>query len=41
MKHIVFYSGGIGSWATAKRVIQRLGLAEDWEWTSGEVWNSE
>lgn len=25
MKHIVFYSGGIGSWATAKRVIQRYG----------------
>jgi hypothetical protein len=25
MKHIVFYSGGIGSWATAKRVIARHG----------------
>lgn len=25
MKHIVFYSGGIGSWATAKRVIERHG----------------
>ncbi len=25
MKHIVFYSGGIGSWATAKRVIQQQG----------------
>lgn len=25
LKHIVFYSGGIGSWATAKRVIQRHG----------------
>jgi 3'-phosphoadenosine 5'-phosphosulfate sulfotransferase (PAPS reductase)/FAD synthetase len=25
MKHIVFYSGGIGSWATAKRVINKHG----------------
>ncbi|MEK4049854.1 phosphoadenosine phosphosulfate reductase domain-containing protein [Bacillus sp. FSL K6-2839] len=25
MKHIVFYSGGIGSWATAKRVIKQHG----------------
>jgi hypothetical protein len=25
MKHIVFYSGGIGSWATAKRVVERHG----------------
>ena len=25
MKHIVFYSGGIGSWATAKRVIKSHG----------------
>ncbi|MCA0972257.1 hypothetical protein LCM20_16735 [Halobacillus litoralis] len=25
MKHIVFYSGGLGSWATAKRVIDRYG----------------
>lgn len=25
MKHIVFYSGGIGSWATAKRVIKANG----------------
>ncbi len=25
MKHIVFYSGGLGSWMTAKRVIQRHG----------------
>lgn len=25
MKHIVFYSGGLGSWATAKRVIERHG----------------
>nr|WP_286168638.1 phosphoadenosine phosphosulfate reductase family protein [Roseburia sp. 1XD42-34] len=25
VKHIVFYSGGIGSWATAKRVIARQG----------------
>ena len=25
MKHIVFYSGGIGSWATAKRVISKYG----------------
>ena len=25
MKHIVFYSGGIGSWATAKRVIKKRG----------------
>lgn len=25
MKHIVFYSGGIGSWATAKRVIAKHG----------------
>lgn len=25
MKHIVFYSGGIGSWATAKRVIKEHG----------------
>lgn len=25
MKHIVFYSGGIGSWATAKRVIEKQG----------------
>lgn len=25
MKHIVFYSGGIGSWATAKRVIKEYG----------------
>ncbi|MEH6941621.1 hypothetical protein [Bacillus sp. JJ722] len=25
MKHIVFYSGGIGSWATAKRVITKYG----------------
>lgn len=25
MKHIVFYSGGIGSWATAKRVIKKYG----------------
>lgn len=25
MKHIVFYSGGIGSWATAKRVIAQNG----------------
>ena len=24
-KHIVFYSGGLGSWATAKRVIERNG----------------
>ena len=25
MKHIVFYSGGLGSWATAKRVVERHG----------------
>ena len=25
MKHIVFYSGGIGSWGTAKRVIKKEG----------------
>ncbi|MCM3178548.1 hypothetical protein [Cytobacillus horneckiae] len=25
MKHIVFYSGGIGSWMTANRVIERYG----------------
>ena len=25
MKHIVFYSGGIGSWATAKRVVEKHG----------------
>ena len=25
MKHIIFYSGGIGSWMTAKRVIKRVG----------------
>lgn len=25
MKHIVFYSGGIGSWATAKRVVKKYG----------------
>ncbi len=25
MKHIVFYSGGLGSWATAKRVVQAEG----------------
>ncbi|WP_017754077.1 adenine nucleotide alpha hydrolase family protein [Calidifontibacillus oryziterrae] len=25
MKHIIFYSGGIGSWATAKRVIEKYG----------------
>lgn len=25
MKHIIFYSGGLGSWATAKRVIERYG----------------
>lgn len=25
MKHIVFYSGGLGSWATAKRVIEKHG----------------
>ncbi|QJT70444.1 hypothetical protein [Microcystis phage MaeS] len=25
MKHIVFYSGGLGSWATAKRVVNRYG----------------
>jgi 3'-phosphoadenosine 5'-phosphosulfate sulfotransferase (PAPS reductase)/FAD synthetase len=25
MKHIVFYSGGIGSWATAKRVVAKYG----------------
>ncbi|MBR8661144.1 hypothetical protein [Brevibacillus sp. NL20B1] len=25
MKHIVMYSGGIGSWAAAKRVVQRYG----------------
>jgi 3'-phosphoadenosine 5'-phosphosulfate sulfotransferase (PAPS reductase)/FAD synthetase len=25
MKHIIFYSGGIGSWATAKRVIEKQG----------------
>lgn len=25
MKHIVFYSGGIGSWYSAKRVIEKLG----------------
>lgn len=25
MKHIVFYSGGIGSWMTAKRVIEKEG----------------
>lgn len=25
MKHIIFYSGGIGSWATAKRVIEKHG----------------
>jgi len=25
LKHIVFYSGGIGSWATAKRVISKYG----------------
>lgn len=25
MKHIVFYSGGLGSWMTAKRVIERYG----------------
>jgi hypothetical protein len=28
MKHIIFYSGGVGSWATAKRVIEKHG-AED------------
>jgi hypothetical protein len=26
MKHIIFYSGGIGSWATAKRVASKHGL---------------
>lgn len=25
MKHIIFYSGGLGSWMTAKRVIERYG----------------
>lgn len=25
MKHIIFYSGGLGSWITAKRVIQQQG----------------
>lgn len=25
MKHIIFYSGGLGSWATAKRVIHKFG----------------
>ena len=25
MKHIIFYSGGIGSWMTAKRVIEKHG----------------
>ncbi len=25
MKHIIFYSGGLGSWATAKRVVERHG----------------
>lgn len=25
MKHIVFYSGGLGSWATAKRLVERYG----------------
>jgi hypothetical protein len=25
MKHIIFYSGGIGSWMTAKRVIDKEG----------------
>lgn len=25
MKHIVFYSGGIGSWMTAKRVVEKQG----------------
>ena len=25
MKHIIFFSGGLGSWATAKRVIDRYG----------------
>ena len=25
MKHIVFYSGGVGSWATAKRVVEKHG----------------
>ncbi|AUM66392.1 hypothetical protein C0R09_18740 [Brevibacillus laterosporus] len=28
MKHIVMYSGGIGSWATAKRVIQEYGASD-------------
>jgi len=28
MKHIVFYSGGIGSWATAKRVIAKHGTKD-------------
>lgn len=26
MKHIVFYSGGLGSWATARRVIEKEGI---------------
>ena len=25
MKHIVFYSGGLCSWATAKRVVEKHG----------------
>lgn len=25
MKHVVMYSGGIGSWAAAKRVIEKRG----------------
>ena len=25
MKHIIFFSGGIGSWMTAKRVIEKEG----------------
>lgn len=27
MKHIIFFSGGLGSWATANRVIRRHGVA--------------
>ncbi|MFS1518633.1 hypothetical protein V1503_19535 [Bacillus sp. SCS-151] len=28
MKHIVFYSGGIGSWATVKRVVKKHGVKD-------------
>ncbi|MEC0276856.1 hypothetical protein [Peribacillus frigoritolerans] len=27
MKHVIFYSGGLGSWATANRVIEKHGIA--------------